>query len=149
LLDARGHVRLADFGSCIYVDEKTGVTSSVSVGTPDYISPEVLQSNEGKGSYGKECDFWSLGITLYELLVGDPPFYAESLAETYHQIMNHQKFFNVPSDVTVTQPAMSLMKQLVCDRKDRLKSAAEIKKHPFFSGINWEKLHERTFLQSL
>lgn len=144
LLDSNGHVRLADFGSCIHVDSQKGVTSSITVGTPDYISPEVLQSNEGKGSYGKECDFWSLGITMYELLVGDPPFYAESLAETYHQIMSYEKYFSVPDDVKLSEDALDLMKKLICDKSKRMKSVEEIKMHPFFRNVDWNNLRNQT-----
>ncbi|XP_051983920.1 rho-associated protein kinase 1 isoform X2 [Xyrauchen texanus] len=139
LLDKTGHLKLADFGTCMKMNKDGMVQCDTAVGTPDYISPEVLKSQGGDGYYGRECDWWSVGVFLYEMLVGDTPFYADSLVGTYSKIMNHKNALTFPDDSNISKDAKSLICAFLTDREVRLgrNGVDEIKRHPFFKNDQW------------
>uniref|UniRef100_A0A672KYD1 Rho-associated protein kinase 1 n=1 Tax=Sinocyclocheilus grahami TaxID=75366 RepID=A0A672KYD1_SINGR len=139
LLDKAGHLKLADFGTCMKMNKDGMVRCDTAVGTPDYISPEVLKSQGGDGYYGQECDWWSVGVFLYEMLVGDTPFYADSLVGTYSKIMNHKNALTFPDDSDISKDAKSLICAFLTDREVRLgrNGVDEIKRHSFFKNDQW------------
>lgn len=134
LLDYTGHIALCDFGLCklnMREDDKT----NTFCGTPEYLAPELLL---GQG-YTKAVDWWTLGVLLYEMLTGLPPFYDENTNEMYRKILQDPLRF--PDDMD--KDAKSLLTGLLNrDPKQRLGSngPAEIKNHKFFAEIDWKKL---------
>ncbi|KAI5627759.1 rho-associated, coiled-coil containing protein kinase 2b isoform X2 [Silurus asotus] len=139
LLDRNGHLKLADFGTCMKMDKSGMVRCDTAVGTPDYISPEVLKSQGGTGYYGRECDWWSAGVFIYELLIGETPFYAESLVGTYGKIMDHKNSLKFPDDSEMSKEAKDLICAFLTDREVRLgrTGVQDIKRHPFFKNDQW------------
>ncbi|KAJ6725870.1 SERINE/THREONINE-PROTEIN KINASE [Salix purpurea] len=96
-----------------------------TVGTPDYIAPEVLL----KKGYGMECDWWSLGAIMYEMLVGYPPFYSDEPMSTCRKIVNWRNHLKFPEEAKLSSEAKDLISKLLCNVDQRLgtKGAYEIK----------------------
>ncbi|ESL10245.1 protein kinase [Trypanosoma rangeli SC58] len=107
------------------------------VGSPGYIAPEILQRQR----YGVECDWWSVGVIMYEMLYGIPPFFSPNPNSTCYKITHWREYLLYPDKCGVPEDAVDLMQHLMCDPKDRL-DFNEIKAHAFFRGIEWEHLRE-------
>jgi len=137
LLDARGHVRLTDFGL-----SKEGISSCSSgassfCGTPEYLAPEILN----RKGHGRAVDWWSLGALLYEMLSGLPPFYCRDREKLFEKI--RKGHLEYPRCLSAKAQAL-LRGLLTKDPHKRLGSgsqdAGEIMQHTFFSDIDWDKL---------
>lgn len=72
-----------------------------TVGTPDYIAPEVFLQT----GYGPACDWWSLGVIMYEMLIGYPPFCSENPQDTYRKVMNWRETLIFPAEVPISEEA--------------------------------------------
>jgi serine/threonine protein kinase len=142
LIDGDGHVQLADFGSL-----KLQSVGTTFCGTPYYISPEMLRGEPH--SFG--TDWWSYGILLYEMVVGQPPYFGppdqESIMRVYRGIASSEPVY-------LGHPAVSknpLFKDLLARILDKEQSTRlghdgdfeAIRAHPFFAGIDWNALFYR------
>ena len=114
-----------------------------TVGTPDYIAPEVLMQ---KG-YGMECDWWSLGIILYECLVGYTPFYAEEPVVTCRKILRWEHFLEIPDVVVnkVSPECIDFLLSTITDANKRLgkNGGEELRSHRWFKGMDWNSLRSQ------
>lgn len=112
-----------------------------TVGTPDYIAPEVLM----KKGYGMECDWWSVGAIMFEMLVGYPPFYSDEPMQTCRKIVQWRQHLVMPPEASLSPEARDLISSLMCDVDQRLgtRSVEDIKAHPFFRGVDWENLYSQ------
>ena len=147
LLDADGYIKLTDFGISKQTSDINGKTSSFC-GTPNYMAPEVIAG----GSYGRSVDWWTLGILMFEMLVGRPPF---MLAATDTNDVIFDRIAHASKkDVTVpfsVSPATQdfLYRILDADPSSRLGSSKrdveDLKQHPFFADLNWDDVLAKNF----
>lgn len=163
LIDKEGHIKLADFGLCKCSDfsignpfdnltkleeehmekqakkhERSRKLLFSTVGTPDYIAPEIF----GRGGYDESVDWWSLGVIFFEMIIGYPPFYSNDPKITCQKILNWKRTFKIPPEAEISPEAQDLILKLITDRNSRLgrNGANEIKSHSFFTGIDWDNL---------
>ena len=106
-----------------------------AVGTPNYIAPEVFT----KKGYGEECDWWSLGVILFECVVGYPPFYADTPMNTVKRIVNYQKTLRIPKEANLSKSCKDVIFRLICAPKKRLSFHA-LKRHSWFKRVPWHNL---------
>ncbi|KAM6569838.1 hypothetical protein CsatB_017823 [Cannabis sativa] len=138
LMDADGHILLTDFGLAKEIDESS--RSNSMCGTTEYMAPEILQS---KG-HNKDADWWSVGILLYEMLTGKPPYTHENRKKLQEKIIKEK--MKLPP--YLTSEAHSLLKGLLQKEPSRRLGSGpsggdEIKAHKWFRTINWKKLEAR------
>ncbi|WVW78402.1 hypothetical protein I302_100356 [Kwoniella bestiolae CBS 10118] len=135
LLDYSGNIALCDFGLC-KLNMSASDTTNTFCGTPEYLAPELLSGH----GYTKCVDWWTLGVLLYEMLTGLPPFYDENTNEMYRKILSDPLRF--PD--SMGSEARSLLTQLLNRdpaRRLGVNGAQEIKDHPFFARhIKFQKL---------
>ena len=128
MVDCNMNMKVGDFGLATEL-QYAGQRKWTRCGTPNYIAPEVLGESEG---YGFACDIWSLGVILYTLLVGIPPFETANLQTTYSRIQ--QGKFSFPATCSVPHTARSLIMRMLQCQPEKRPSLVEIRMDPFFRG---------------
>ncbi|KAF9223204.1 Pkinase-domain-containing protein [Gyrodon lividus] len=138
LLDYTGHIALCDFGLCKLNMSETEKTNTFC-GTPEYIAPELLESQ----GYTKTVDWWTLGVLLYEMMTGLPPFYDENVNTMYQRILTDPLLF--PPDISAeAKSVMTGLLQRDPARRLGANGGEEIKRHPFFARyVDWNLLLQK------
>ncbi|XP_078517759.1 protein kinase C delta type isoform X2 [Lissotriton helveticus] len=135
MLDRDGHIKIADFGMCkenVSTDNK----ATTFCGTPDYIAPEILQGLK----YTFSVDWWSFGVLLYEMLIGQSPFHGDDEDELFESIRVDTPHY----PRWITKESKDILEKLFeRDPLKRLGITGNIKLHPFFKTINWTALEKR------
>mmetsp|Transcript_39418 Transcript_39418/g.109642 ORF Transcript_39418/g.109642 Transcript_39418/m.109642 type:complete len:366 (-) Transcript_39418:187-1284(-) len=137
LIDCEGHMKITDFGFAKEVEDRTWTLC----GTPEYLAPEIIQS---KG-HGRAVDWWALGILIFEMLAGYPPFYDENPFGIYQKVLAGRVEFPRHFDVKVKDLIKRLLAHDRAKRLGCLKAGPEdVKKHKWFAGLDWDLLLNRT-----
>jgi len=138
LLDPEGHIKITDFGLAKQLGDGTGVgRTNTFCGTDEYLAPEIIVNEP----YNESVDIWALGILIYEMLTGWAPWTDNNRKHLFDKIVNAPLELSHPN---LSHNAKDLLKKMLYKKvEERLRNPIEIKKHPFFSSIDFNKLMMR------
>jgi len=122
-------IKITDFGLAKYRSGKLDEMKT-ACGTPGYVAPEVLKGE----AYGKAVDLWSMGVILYILLCGFPPFYHENTVALYKQIKKGEYDFPDPYWTDISDAAKHLVRCLLCVDPKKRYTAQQVLQHPWIAG---------------
>jgi serine/threonine protein kinase len=167
LIDKKGHLKLIDFGLSksgakqpqmsqtkfvrllTKIRKRTYSANSAEntrkrvlagslVGSPEYMAPEVLNRED----YDESVDWWSLGCIFFECLVGETPFYADTVQGIFSKVMDFKKILAHNEDLmNLEELSKKLILNLLTDRPHRLSSFQSLRLHPYFDKVNWDSIH--------
>ena len=126
----QGHVKIADFGMC-KEGIKEGSTTSTFCGTPDYIAPEILQELD----YGASVDWWALGVLMYEMMAGQPPFEADNEDDLFESILHDDVLYPVWLSKEAVSILKGFMQKNVGKRLGCVKVKTEMRKNLFLINL--------------
>lgn len=127
-LDREMNVKVGDFGLAALI-EKPGERKKTICGTPNYIAPEVLFDTANGHSF--EVDTWSIGVILYTLVVGKPPFQTKDVKTIYKRIRDNK--YEFPPERPISPDAQNLISAILTPIPEERPSLIEILEHPFFT----------------
>jgi calcium-dependent protein kinase len=133
-------IKIIDFG-CSKIFKKGGKNFNEIIGTALYIAPEVIQNN-----YNEKCDLWSIGVIMYFLLVGFPPFFSMSDSEIFSQILNCDYSFEYPEFNGISSEAKDLISKLLTVNPNERLSASQALEHEFFTEISSNRINHQSNL---
>jgi serine/threonine protein kinase len=137
LIDSEGHIRLADFGLAKQAEDGRNFVAQSFCGSPAYLAPEMLS----KAGVTESGDMYQIGIVLYEMLVGIPPFYNDNISVLYQNIQKGK--LKVPN--YLSKNAKTLLQNLLNRDPSKRPTMQQLKKDPYFEGIDWDKLAHKKY----